>query len=929
MARSLALLNGYMKIVSLIDNQELPVGRLRAEADLCCGPSQERETRQRSSSQANLLNKAPSPSIMDGPEAIARMISRSRQPDTGAYTELEVPRGYVTFPAPQDDKKETRLSYRDVTSPINQEDYQDSSGSRDFDDFNDESNAFTKTGAITIKSSSSSSGGLMAALGLSLDSDDGHLDSQADQALQPSLPLRNQPTSGRDSVTENEQPEYDVDGDSSRPVDSHSPSLNDTSSLSSSDNRQRCSTNDKANGEEGNKKPSALKDYFPLDASFPPGDEEHTASGKPQRQRSKASLKADGYLPKENMSHAEIVNRFLDKLTLDDSEHANGESEILPIGKTVDSVKSSDFHDPQTKSAPPKYKIEDKTGADPNIAFDKVSKVPVSSNFVKGAGKPHLYTSNSLHENLGYPAELPTVQTTQPQAQQWAPHPPLNHHHPLHNRHKHSQYHSNTNMPGLQDMNSNMYNILTLAGPLRPPSQKQPGINLPYLGGLQQQYFYTDLPATPYPLGQTPYQSVTPTEGNPAANLQHFYAPPDGEQNAAAQLVTNSVVMPPNTPHFSPNSKDTTTATQPAHHAASDWGAAGEPLSVAPKGGIPSCPPPPAVHPTVRMPVTLPLPPLPGLTHHLPPDSAAASSPSVIIPGHFTSQPITAPPQPLNPTVQQSPVVANNDGPKDLKDMLGQLGLLKYLDKFEEQDVDLQVFLSLTDNDLKELGIKLFGPRKKMTNAIARWHSSAPTAKTNLEQAYADKLEGEMQEMAIQLNQAYDNEDRLKAQVSQEQQLRSVTESCLMEERSGWEQACQMLQTTRGKLRALGEQQSRLRHYQKELRKQFESWAVEIGSSNTINNNSGHGGQALTDFERDGFQSIDCVQPELGTNIDGGNGYKQTVPLGSKVVAAAEQMKRSDECLKEMMQTLSSLVLNTDHILKSVQSLGNMGKDVT
>ena len=28
------------------------------------------------------------------------------------------------------------------------------------------------------------------------------------------------------------------------------------------------------------------------------------------------------------------------------------------------------------------------------------------------------------------------------------------------------------------------------------------------------------------------------------------------------------------------------------------------------------------------------------------------------------------------------------------------------LDKFEEQDVDLQVFLSLTDNDLKEIGIK-------------------------------------------------------------------------------------------------------------------------------------------------------------------------------------------------------------------------------
>ena len=48
---------------------------------------------------------------------------------------------------------------------------------------------------------------------------------------------------------------------------------------------------------------------------------------------------------------------------------------------------------------------------------------------------------------------------------------------------------------------------------------------------------------------------------------------------------------------------------------------------------------------------------------------------------------------------------------------------------------------------------RLFGPRKKMTNAIARWHSQAPAARSSLEQAYADRLEGEMQEMAIQLNQ--------------------------------------------------------------------------------------------------------------------------------------------------------------------------------
>ena len=47
---------------------------------------------------------------------------------------------------------------------------------------------------------------------------------------------------------------------------------------------------------------------------------------------------------------------------------------------------------------------------------------------------------------------------------------------------------------------------------------------------------------------------------------------------------------------------------------------------------------------------------------------------------------------------------------------------------------------------------RLFGPKRKMTSAIARWHSSARPPGDALEQAYADQLEAEMQEMAIQLH---------------------------------------------------------------------------------------------------------------------------------------------------------------------------------
>ena len=44
--------------------------------------------------------------------------------------------------------------------------------------------------------------------------------------------------------------------------------------------------------------------------------------------------------------------------------------------------------------------------------------------------------------------------------------------------------------------------------------------------------------------------------------------------------------------------------------------------------------------------------------------------------------------------------------PTDLETLLDQVGLSSYLPVFHEQDVDLQVFLTLTDQDLKECGIQ-------------------------------------------------------------------------------------------------------------------------------------------------------------------------------------------------------------------------------
>lgn len=148
--------------------------------------------------------------------------------------------------------------------------------------------------------------------------------------------------------------------------------------------------------------------------------------------------------------------------------------------------------------------------------------------------------------------------------------------------------------------------------------------------------------------------------------------------------------------------------------------------------------------------------------------------------GHWLSSTGTASTPGSEPQTEKS----SYSGPQDLATLLEQIGCLKYLQVFEEQDVDLRIFLTLTESDLKEIGITLFGPKRKMTSAIARWHSSARPPSDALELAYADRLEAEMQELAIQLHKCCEEAEALRGQVSQEQELRAVVESCLLEQDS-------------------------------------------------------------------------------------------------------------------------------------------------
>ncbi|XP_077595086.1 ankyrin repeat and SAM domain-containing protein 3 [Stigmatopora nigra] len=151
-----------------------------------------------------------------------------------------------------------------------------------------------------------------------------------------------------------------------------------------------------------------------------------------------------------------------------------------------------------------------------------------------------------------------------------------------------------------------------------------------------------------------------------------------------------------------------------------------------------------------------------------------------------SSRRLTKPPHSKGKSRHDGGVPASYGGPKDLAEFLEQLGFSKYLPLLEEQDIDLRIFLTLTENDLKEIGITLFGPKRKMTSAIARWHSNARPPSDALEQSYADQLEAEMQEMAIQLHKRCEEVEGLQSQVSQEKELRTVMEGCLMEDKMAW-----------------------------------------------------------------------------------------------------------------------------------------------
>lgn len=115
---------------------------------------------------------------------------------------------------------------------------------------------------------------------------------------------------------------------------------------------------------------------------------------------------------------------------------------------------------------------------------------------------------------------------------------------------------------------------------------------------------------------------------------------------------------------------------------------------------------------------------------------------------------------------------------------LQELKLTKYIPMFDEQDVDFGMLLTLTESDLKEIGISLLGPRRKILTAVSRWKEQNEHSNTASNSKCLDKLQCQASQTEAQLYLATSEVQKLQKQLVQEKDLRLFEEGCLIEEKA-------------------------------------------------------------------------------------------------------------------------------------------------
>jgi hypothetical protein len=85
---------------------------------------------------------------------------------------------------------------------------------------------------------------------------------------------------------------------------------------------------------------------------------------------------------------------------------------------------------------------------------------------------------------------------------------------------------------------------------------------------------------------------------------------------------------------------------------------------------------------------------------------------------------------PSNPFVECS--IPRNPPNSQVSAFLEDDGLDKYANHFANHEVDFEALLELTDNELKEIGVKAVGARKRILKQINREKSRHPTGELAL-----------------------------------------------------------------------------------------------------------------------------------------------------------------------------------------------------
>ena len=115
---------------------------------------------------------------------------------------------------------------------------------------------------------------------------------------------------------------------------------------------------------------------------------------------------------------------------------------------------------------------------------------------------------------------------------------------------------------------------------------------------------------------------------------------------------------------------------------------------------------------------------------------------------------------------------------------LQKLKLAKYIPMFDKQDVDFGTLLTLTDSDLKEIGISLLGPRRKILTGLSRWKEQNEHSNTTSNSQCQEKLQWQAGETEAQRYLATSEVQKLQKQLVQEKDLRLFEEGCLIEEKA-------------------------------------------------------------------------------------------------------------------------------------------------